>query len=175
MALLLLHRARSGPIVYVSFLQKPIYSSLIVIKNCNRVSAILCSEHEWVNKKLTSYFLYVYTWIKNYLFRKHVSSFHHRLLACSLYIITDFQAIFGFLCSSDFLGVFLVSLIKLTRQNYWRSRVYVTLWCPSFCLFHSPAALHCCGFAAVGQAGGRYLSIAQQQPRRSTARSRKCG
>ena len=41
-----------------------------------------------------------------------------------------------------------------------RSRVYVTVRCPFVRLPHLPAALCCCGFAAVGPASRRYRSIA---------------
>ena len=41
-----------------------------------------------------------------------------------------------------------------------RSRVYVTVRCPSDCLSHPLAAATCDGFAAVGPAGRRYRSIA---------------
>ena len=47
-------------------------------------------------------------------------------------------------------------------------RVSVTLRCPSDCLFHSPAAVVCGGFAAMGPAGRRYRSIAAVVVRRSS-------
>ena len=64
-----------------------------------------------------------------------------------------------------------------------RSRVYASVGRPSVCLSvrlcHPAAARPCCGFAAVGPAAMRSIDCcttgAQQQPRRSTARSSKCG
>ena len=70
---------------------------------------------------------------------------------------------------------------------YWhcprimRSRVYLTVGCPSVCLSvclsrHSTAAATCGRFAAERRAGRRYrptAAVAQQQRRRSTALSSK--
>jgi len=53
------------------------------------------------------------------------------------------------------------SLARCPRSM--RSRVYVTVRCPSVCLFQSSAAAACGGFAAVGPAGRRYRWIAPQQ------------
>jgi len=54
-------------------------------------------------------------------------------------------------------------------------RVYVTLRCPSVCLFHlSTSAAASGGFAAVGPACGRYRSIAARPAHSSTAVSSKC-
>jgi len=54
-------------------------------------------------------------------------------------------------------------------------RVYVTLRCPSVCLFHlSTCAAASGGFAAVGPACGRYRSIAARPAHSSTAVSSKC-
>ena len=62
----------------------------------------------------------------------------------------------------------------LVLTHNMRSRVYVTVRCPSDRLSaHSPAAAACGGFAAVGPAGRRYRSIAARpapQQHRAAAR-----
>jgi len=66
------------------------------------------------------------------------------------------------------------------RPHNMRSRVYVTVGCPSVCLSHySTAAATCSGFAAERPRAGdidrqRRAPDAQQQRRRSTALSSKC-
>ena len=52
------------------------------------------------------------------------------------------------------------SACRVYLWHSMRSRVCVTVRCPSVCLSHSLAAAACAGFAAVGPAGRRYRSIA---------------
>ena len=71
---------------------------------------------------------------------------------------------------TDLCADFLLILYGIELLLYWhcshsmRSTVYVMVWCSSvclsICLFHSPAAAACGGFAAVGPVGRRYRSIA---------------